>query len=395
MPDLDAVGGAIAVNADRSNQTAASRSRRWVAVWLVLVIVIVVIVGIAGCGVLGLARRGSPSTVTQPVPALTVTVVAPRRVVWPLSLSAQGSILPWQEASVGAQVGGYPLIDVRVNVGDRVSKGDVLARIDPALLQADEARLEASYAEAEANRLRAVRLRASGAISERDILQSETKAKTAAADLASKRLQLRHAVVVAPDDGVISARTASLGAVAGVGQELFRLIRQGRLEWRGELTAAQLARVKQGQQVALDLPDGSRAFARLRQTAPSLDPQSRLGIAYADLEPGSRARAGMYANGTVRLGNSLALVVPAASVVIRDGRSYVVKPADAGPTPRVVLTEVTVGRRNGPDVEIINGLAEGDRVIVQGAAFLNEGDVVRVATAEGQRDSGANTRRHR
>lgn len=356
------------------DDTAAPRSRRWVLACLV-------IIGLAGFGAYALARRVSPPTAAKPRPALTVTVAAPRRAVWPVRFSAQGSVLPWQEASVGAQVGGYPVIDVHVNVGDHVSKGDVLARIDSALLKADEARLEASYAEAETNRQRAVtlQLRASGAISAMDVLQSVTKARMAAAELAAKRLQLRYTVVVAPDDGTISARTATLGAVAGIGQELFRLIREDRLEWRGELTAAQLAQVTRGQTIALDLPDGSRAVARVRQTAPGLDPRSRLGIVYADLEPGSRARAGMYANGSVKLGDSPALVVPATSVIIRDGRNYVAKPADPGPTPRVVLAEVTVGRRNGADVEIVHGLADGDRVVAQGAAFLNDGDMVRLA----------------
>ncbi|MCI4592560.1 efflux RND transporter periplasmic adaptor subunit [Sphingobium sp. BYY-5] len=375
-------------------EVAGPRPRRWILIGLAIVIVII---GIVGFGVLGFARRESPPIATKSTPALTVAVAAPRRVVWPVSFSAQGSLSPWQEASIGAQVGGYPLIEVRVNVGDHVAKGDVLARIDSALLQADEARLEASYAEAEANRQRAInlQLRASGAISAVDVLQFVTKAKMAAAELASKRLQLRYTVVVAPDDGAISARTATLGAVAGVGQELFRLIRQGRLEWRGELTAVQLVQVKRGQPVALDLPDGSQAFARVRQTAPSLDPQSRLGIVYADLAPGSRARAGMYANGSVRLGESPALVVPAASVIIRDGRNYVVKPADPGATPRVALSEVKVGRRNGSDVEIIDGLGQGDQVVIQGAAFLNEGDVVRVATVERRGTSAAGARRDR
>src|SRR5690606_25905749 len=117
--------------------------------------------------------------------------------------------------------------------------------------------------------------------------------------LASKRLQLRYTDVIAPDDGVISARRATLGAVCEAGEELFRLIRKGRLEWRGELTAAQLASVAKGQLVELALPDGSAAAAEVRETAPSLDARSRLGLVYADLIPGSQARAGMYANGQI------------------------------------------------------------------------------------------------
>src|SRR3546814_4137550 len=93
------------------------------------------------------------------------------------------------------------------------------------LLKADEAQLRASYDQAEANRQRALSLQASGGVSDQDVLQYVTQARTAAAALAAKRLQLRYTSVVAPDDGVISARTATLGAVAPAGQEFFRLIR--------------------------------------------------------------------------------------------------------------------------------------------------------------------------
>src|SRR3546814_596694 len=211
------------------------------------------------------------------------------------------------------------------------------------LLKADEAQLRASYDQAEANRQRALSLQASGGVSDQDVLQYVTQARTAAAALAAKRLQLRYTSVVAPDDGVISARTATLGAVAPAGQEFFRLIRQGRLEWRGELTAPQLARVISGQQIALVLPDGTHATARVRQTAPSLDERSRLGAVYADIAGGSRARAGIYAHGRIEMAEKPAIIVPAQSVVIRDGRNYVLKIARPEAT-RVSLQAVTIGR---------------------------------------------------
>jgi RND family efflux transporter MFP subunit len=189
---------------------------------------------------------------------------------------------------------------------------------------------------------------------------------------------LRYTEVLASDDGVISSRTATLGAVVPVGQELFRLIRQNRLEWRGEVTAAQLTHVEIGQQVKLTLPGGGEANATIRQTAPSLDPQTRLGIVYADIAPGSRARAGMYVDGRVVLGQVEALIVPAESVTIRDGRNYVLKLMDASATPRVSLRPVTVRRRQGNYLEIVDGVEHDDCLVVAGAGFLNEGDFVRV-----------------
>jgi RND family efflux transporter MFP subunit len=325
------------------------------------------------------APSASPLPAAVPAPALTVSTAAPRRLVWPATLAASGAVAPWQEASIGAQIGGYQLIDVRVNVGDHVKKGQLLAKFDPALLLADQAQLQANFDQVEANRKRAETLGSGGVLSAQDLLQARTLAKTAAAQLASKQLQLRYAEVLAPDDGTISSRTATLGAVASVGQELFRLIRQDRLEWRGELTARQLAQIKPGQEVTLTLPEGTTATARVRETAPELDSQSRLGMVYADITRGSPARAGMYADGRVVLRESPALTVPAESVVIRDGRSYVATVSAVAGVPRVRMQAVTVGRRQSGDAEITQGINGDDQVIIQGAGFLNDGDVVRLS----------------
>ncbi len=335
---------------------------------------------LAGIGFfLWLHHPAPPPDAARRTPALTVTRALPHRTVWPATIEASGAIAPWQEASIGSQIGGYQLIDVRVNVGDHVKKGQVLARVNPALLRADEAQLQAGYDQAQANRKRYLALQTQGAISEQSVLQAVTEARTTEALLAGKRLQLRYTDVTAPDDGVISARTATLGAVVSVGQELFRLIRQDRLEWRGELTASQIAQLAAGQRVALALPDGTGAVAAVRQTAPSLDGHSRLGIVYADIERGSHARAGMFANGQVVLREAPALVVPAQSVVIRDGRSYLLKLADDSTTPKVSLLPVAVGRRMAGEVEILQGIGSRDAVVVQGAGFLNDGDIVRLA----------------
>ncbi len=319
---------------------------------------------------------------TPPVPALTVTSTTPREVNWPIVLNASGSVTAWQEASVGAQIGGYQLIEVLVDVGDHVSQGQVLARLDPALLQAEEAVLLANHEQAEANHQRALELQSRGAISDQDALQSITLARTTAASLAGKRLQLGYTSVVAPDDGTISSRTATLGAVVPTGQELFRLIRQDRLEWRGELTAMQLAQVRIGQEITLQLPDGTTAAATVRQTSPTLDEATRLAIVYADIDPGSNARAGMYAEGRIELEQSAALVVPAQSVIIRDGRSHVPTLAEEGAVSTIVLRRVTVGRRLGEEIEITEGLDAGQRIVVQGAGFLNDGDIVRVVRGQ-------------
>ncbi len=338
-----------------------------------------------------LHRPAAAVATTAKAPALTVTRAMPRQITWPNLVTASGAIAPWQEAIIGAQVGGYRLAEVLVNVGDPVKRGQVLARFDSEMLHSEEAQLKAGLAQAEARAVqgvadlkRAEMLRHAGNLSEQEFLKTQTETATAhtqvdsaRAQLASKQLQLRYTDVVAPDDGTICARTATLGGVIPIGQELFRMIIKDRLEWRGEATASQLTQVAPGQAVQLTLPDGSTARATVRALAPGLDSQSRMGLVYADVEPGA-PRAGMYANGQIVVAEKPALVVPAASVVIRDGYSYVVKLEEPGDTSRVKLQLVTVGRRQGSQVEILKDLREDEPVVAQGAGFLNDGDIVRI-----------------
>ena len=119
----------------------------------------------------------------------------------------------------------------------------------------------------------------------------------------------------------------------------------------------------------------------MRQSAPSLSTEARLGTVYADHATGSEARAGMYATGRLVIEQRLALTVPGEAVILRDGRSYVLEIEGTDAAPKVILRAVETGRRNGTDVEIVSGLAENARIAVRGSAFLNDGDHVRIAQA--------------
>jgi RND family efflux transporter MFP subunit len=351
------------------------RARRGVFTFLGLLLVLGITAVVIGHGHAGAADIKPSATHA----ALTVTAAPVTVASWPQTLEASGPIAAWQEAIIGSEISGQRLIDVNVNVGDRVKKGEVLARFNPDILRAQQAQSLATWRQAESDHTRAESLKGSGAISDQQI---ETYANQAATDLAQlneKNLQLRYAAVVAPQDGVISSRTATLGAIASAGGELFRLIVDNRLEWRGALNAEQLAQAKEGQEVSLTLPDGTTAKAKIRQFSPALDSNTRLGIAYADIVSGSHARAGMYANGTIMMETQNALVVPAPAVVIRDGHPYVFVLAEAATEPKVSMRQVKTGRTRGDGIEILSGIKEGERVAVQGAGFLNEGDTVRIA----------------
>ena len=340
----------------------------------------------------GASRAADEPKAGQPRPALTVTTAQPQRTSVPLRLAANGNVAAWQEASIGAESNGLRLTDVRVNVGDVVKAGQVLATFSADTVQAEVAQVRASLleaqanaAEAAANAQRALSLQASGALSQQQIQQYTTAEKTAQArveaakaSLNAQQLRLKYTQVVAPDSGVISARTATVGAVVGSGTELFRMVRKGRLEWRAEVTSAELARIRAGVKAQVTAAGGAVVEGTVRMVAPTVDPQTRNALVYVDLPVSSDLRAGMFARGEFALGASDALTVPQEALVVRDGFSYVFV---VGAEQRVQMRKVQTGRRVADRVEVLSGVDTNASIAVRGAGFLNDGDLVRVVTS--------------
>jgi len=258
-------------------------------------------------------------------------------------------------------------------------------RADLAQQQAQLEEAGAAHAEARGNADRARTLANSGALSAQQTAQYMTAERSTAArvQLAQARLlqeqiRLRHTQVVAADDGVISARNATAGAVVGQGQEMFRLIRDSRLEWRAEVGSAELRRIRPGQPVRLRLASGAALDGKVRIAAPTVDAATRNAMVYVDLPGGGEARAGMFATGQFELGHAQALTLPQSAVVMRDGYSYVYRIDSGG---KVAQTRVTLGRRVGARVEAVEGIQAGMTLVEAGADFLGDGDIVRVVAA--------------
>ena len=355
----------------------------------------------------------------SPKPALTVTTARPERASLPIRLAANGNITAWQEALIGSESGGLRLTEVRANVGDRVRAGQVLASFALESVQAEVAQSRASVAEAEANALdaagnadKARTLETSGALSEQQIKQYITAEKTARARLEAARamltvqqVRLRQTQLLAPDDGVISSRSATVGAVVGAGTELFRMIRGGRLEWRAEVTSGELGRLAVGTPATIVAANGVEVKGRVRMIAPTVDAQTRSALVYVDLptpvgklnSPASGTatlnavvKAGMFARGEFDLGASDALTVQQQSVVIRDGFSYVFVLAPDG---HVSQAKVQIGRRLADRLEVLSGVPPDAELVASGAGFLNDGDLVRkVATSTANRPTSESNR---
>lgn len=262
-------------------------------------------------------------------PALTVRTTVLREDRWGRTLTATGSILPWQEAVISAQVQGLRIAEVKVSIGDHVQQGDVLVTLDNFVRTGDDA---------------------------------------------SRSAQAR---IVAPDSGVISAANANAGSMAQPGVELFRLIRKGRLEWRAELTADELMLLRKGMPAEITVGEGRVIKGTVRAISPSVNMQTRYGYALVTLPDSSGIIAGAFARGSfdVSGGKKTLQSLPQSAVMQRGSMTYVLV---VGADNHVHERPVKTGQRSGDRIEIKQGLKANEPVVESGGAFLTEGDVVQV-----------------
>jgi HlyD family secretion protein len=330
------------------------------------------------------------------------------------TLAVTGSLVAREENVVGAEVDGLRIVELLADVGDRVEAGQVLARLDGTMLrtqlaqntamiaiaQASVAQMQASMAEMQANEAeaadalnRTLTLNSTGTISPAQLLARETQAKVAAAKSTAAAENLRMAKaeeafaeaqrgeielkiarteLKAPTAGIISHRAARLGAVTGTaGEPLFRLIRNGQIEFDAEVPETVLPQIEPAQDVEVWLPGVSQSIrGHVRLVDPIVDKASRLGRVAVALSPHAAMRAGVFARGSITLGKRQAVTVPLSAVSFSKNGSYV----QLATNNVVELRNVQTGLARGTRVEIVSGLIEGQEVVVRAAAFVRPGD---------------------
>lgn len=322
-----------------------------------------------------------------PVASMTITTTKVRSEQIVRSVPATGSIFPWQEVIVSAEVGGYRVAAVLVDVGTHVQKGQALVQLSGDLLQAELSSRQAALRSAEASEVNAAaalrrgeQVLTSGALSAADLdrlkaenVAAHARVETARVDLHTAELRAGYGTVTAPDSGTITSRTVSVGQIAQAGSEMLRLLRQDRVEWRAEVPESQLSRVKVGQAVKITTVDGTTLTGRVRAVAPTVQTVNRSGIAYVDVN--GSARPGMFVRGAIEAGKGPALLVPIASVAIQDGYSYVFVVKNGKTVERRRVTQAGV---YGESLEVSEGVAADEVIAVKGAGFLKDGDAVQI-----------------
>lgn len=343
------------------------------------------------------AAQDSQTATRQQAPALSVTAIQPAVQSWPVTEPASGWLEAWQEAIVSAEISGQRLIAVNVDVGSTVRKGDLLAELSSDTIRNEILQREAAVLTAEAGleqtaaaALRASKLKGTGTVSQEQYIEASVNEKKARAELASAKAALASAQfslsqtkILAIDDGVISSRSGALGNVVALGSELFRLIRQGRIEWRAEVPLRAMRNIQQGTKAVLPTSLGD-VTGQVRLISPTTSAKNGRLTVFVDLDKPENApppTTGILLSGYFDIGASNALTVPSSAITLRDGFSYVfvIKRGDVATVSR---ERVVTGRRRDGLVEIVDGIAAGVEIVASGGAFLSHGSVIRIVEAD-------------
>ncbi|MGV2130723.1 efflux RND transporter periplasmic adaptor subunit [Agrobacterium vitis] len=351
-----------------------------------------VVVSVACLGVPSMGFSKTEQAQTTQSAALTVSVTTPQTLQWADTIAVSGWFAAWQEAIVAAETGSLKITDVLVDIGSVVQKGDVMARLSDSSAIADVHKQEATVAsakatlaKAKADSARAKKVTGSGALSDQDTLGYYITEQTDAADLASdeaslesSKITLAQTTITAPDSGIVSSRSADLGNVVSAGTELFRLVRQGRVEWQAEVPSYQLPRIHPGAKATIQDQSGKSFEGTVRLVSPIVSDDTGRGTIYVTLPDDPDIRVGLYESGTIELAVTPALTLPETALVYSDGINYVFR---INADNRVTRLRVDIGRRHDGRVEILSGIDAQAQIVEAGGSFLSDNDLVLVKAA--------------
>jgi RND family efflux transporter MFP subunit len=322
----------------------------------------------------------------------TVSAATAAEVALPRVIVASGSVSAWEEVPVGAETGGLTAVGVYVDEGAYVRQGQVLVKLNDALLQAQLRQQQAGVQTAEANAARddaalgrAQELKQRGFLSQASLDTALANQRASQANLASARAalseirtRLSQAEIKAPVSGLIISRNVTKGQIVEAGTQLFRMVRDGRLELDAQVPETDLPALRAGQTATITSNEGVTTTGTIRIVTPEVDAQTRLGLARITLSPGSGLKPGMFARAAIDAGAQPATVVPTGAVLYRNNKAGVfVLGADNAASFRPVTV---LSRRD--DQTSVSGVEPGVRVVVQGAGFLSDGDKVTVSTGQ-------------
>jgi HlyD family secretion protein len=319
-----------------------------------------------------------------------VTVVIPVLGAVTSKVSLTGLISARNDMPIGNEGDAGRIAEVLVEAGDRVRKGQVLARLNPITAQSlldsaeaslDEVRANAAVAQSEWARAQQGDDIFSKEENERrrsTALTAEAKVKAAQAQVRDARNKLAQTIIVAPTDGIVLTRTAEVGQIAVPGSTvLFHLARDAEIEMRGQVAEQDVPRLALGQTATVRLDGVAERFTgRIWQIGAIIDAGTRQGTVRIDLPADRNLRPGSFARADIEVGSTTGVLLPQTAVLSDENGTYVLI---VGSDNKLERRAVTVGGARSEGLLVSQGLSGTERVIAIAGAFLRTGETVAIA----------------
>lgn len=382
-----------------ANQNYKSPTARPLWQWIVLFGVGIIIGALIGRFILSPSHEQAPNQAAQNQSAavMAVEAVHPTPITIENRLAANGVVAAVETAEVGGQISGVAIEQVLVEVGDFVKAGQVLATLDTRTFaqqvrsaEADLATAVAAQEKAAADLARTEPLLAIDAVSRQEVdayrtalRQAEANVAAAKANVDSARTNQQRGNITAPVSGIVSAKNAQVGAVVS-GAPLFSIIIDGALEWQAALPPADAANIRVGQTASVEIA-GQQVTGQVTRLSPVAN-DSRDMTVHVRLPSGSGASVGMYQSGEFLFDAQRHNAVPLSALMTSDGYDYVwqLVPETGGDGQayhRVQREQITIIAQQ--DDQIAVSLPEDALIVATSASFLNDNDLVTVATING------------
>ncbi len=327
------------------------------------------------------ARTTSPSS-----PSVSVVRAAINDVVQTVVFT--GTLVAREEVLVSPEVEGLRIVELLADEGDEVSTGQVLARLDRQTLEiqlaqnaASIAKIEASLVDARNSYDRTKTLQSQGNAAPSTLDKTVASLRGLEADLALTQaqrrdieLKLARTEIKAQRPGVISRRTAKIGQQAtSAGEPLFRIIANSEIELEAEIIETRIAQIRKGAKAIISVSEGKTVHGKVRLVPSEVDKSSRLGKVRIALDKDPVLRIGAFGRGTIEIARSRGVTIPLGALVNSEkGARVQVVVGD-----KVETRQVKIGIRSEALVEIVEGLTEGDMIVLRAGSFLRDGDQVR------------------
>lgn len=322
----------------------------------------------------------------DPVITVTTARVAEKRTT--ATTHGTGLVAPWKEVAVTAGVQGVVIKKIAVEAGDIIEAGDEIATFDSRTLKAAIERAksavaaaDATLAGAEAALSRGKALYAASALSvekmealETAVVQAHSARNQAVSSMGDMVIAAEDGKLVSPVNGIVLMVASNAGATSGT-SPLVTIAQEGRLEVTADIPEKRLSSIFAGQRADITGLDGKRRTGTVRTVAPVVNPQTHMGSVTVTLDDADGMKPGMFARVAIEADAGVSTVVPAAAVTYRANSPKVFAMTPEG---RVKAISVRPLATKEGETSIVGDIRDGDAVVVDGAGFVEDGDLVKI-----------------